>query len=129
MSDPRNHLSVDVERGILPRQMTRRRGQVVDLRQTDRKELPARVTISFIAPLGLGSSRERPQKVPAGQEGPAVVAIVADRRRRRRRRRRCRRRLRSRPSPRRQTMILFILDYSLLLFRYSVSRAEERLRR
>lgn len=76
MSDPRNHLSVDVGRGILPRQMMRRRGQVVDLRQTDRKELPARVTISFIAPLGLDSSRERPQKVPTEQEGPIVVAVV-----------------------------------------------------
>ena len=71
-------MSVDVGRGILPRQMTRRRGQVVDLRQTDRKELPARVTISFIAPLGLGSSRERPQKVPTEQEGPVVVVIVVD---------------------------------------------------
>lgn len=35
--------------------LDKRRGgktRVVDLRQTDRKELPARVTISFIAPLG-----------------------------------------------------------------------------
>lgn len=56
--------------------MTRRRGQVVDLRQTDRKELPARVTISFIAPLGLGSSRERPQKVPTEQEGPVLDVLV-----------------------------------------------------
>jgi len=57
--------------------MTRRRGQVVDLRQTDRKELPARVTISFIAPLG---SRARPKsdrkKFRPGQEGSIVVVLA-----------------------------------------------------
>lgn len=57
--------------------MTRRRGQVVDLRQTDRKELPARVTISFIAPLG---SRARPKsdrkKFRPGQEGSIAVVLA-----------------------------------------------------